>query len=329
MHHALRRQALAVARSLPVTNSRSPRRKLTLARREAIAGYIFLLPWIAGFLWFGLGPLVASFVLSLTNFNGGTSSVAFIGLHNYAEMLTDDSLFWQSLKVTAIFATASVPLGLVFALAIALLLNTKVRFLAAWRTIYYMPSLVTGAAVALLWQYMYNEQFGAINSVLTAIHMPAVPWLSDEFWIMPALILASVWGATSGMLIFLGGLQGIPTELYEAAMIDGAGAWRKFRTITIPLLSPTIFYNLIFGIIGNFQVFALVYLLTSGGITGTPGGPNYASYVYAIYIYNTAFRFGRIGYAAGLGWFLFALILVLTLLVFRSARSWVFYAGER
>lgn len=298
-----------------------------MARREAVAGYLFLLPWIIGFLWFTLGPVIGSLWLSLTDYSGGNAPT-FIGLRNYKEMLFNDTLFWQSLKVTTIFTLSSVPLGLVLSLAIALLLNQKVRFVSVWRTIYYLPSLVTGAAVALLWQYMFNEQFGLINSVFTAVGLPGVPWLSDEFWIMPSLVLASLWGIGGGMLIYLGGLQGIPTELYEAAMIDGANTWRKFWRITIPMLSPTIFYNLIFGIIGSFQVFALVFLLT-GGIGGSVGGPNYASYVYGIYIYQTAFQFGRLGYSAGLGWVLFALVLLLTLLVFRSARYWVFYSGER
>ena len=168
------------------------------------------------------------------------------------------------------------------------------------------------------------------NAMLNLVHLPSVPWLSSEFWVIPSLVIASLWGVGGGMLIFLGGLQGIPTELYEAAMIDGAGAWRKFRHVTIPMLSPTIFYNLIFGIIGSFQVFVLVFLLTGGAASGgNPGGPNYASYVFSIYIYQTAFQFGRLGYAAALGWVLFALILALTLIVFRSARFWVFYAGER
>ena len=297
-----------------------------LARREAIAGYIFLLPWVIGFLWFTLGPLVASLVLSLTNYNGSTGS--FVGTQNYHDMLFNDSLFWKSLRVTAIYVVFAVPLGLAFALAIALLLNQRVRFLPFWRTIYYLPALVTGAALALLWQFMFNEQFGLINSVLADLHIPAVPWLSDEFWVMPSLILASLWGSTGGMLIFLSGLQGIPTEYYEAAAIDGAGTLRKFWSITIPLLTPTILYNLIFGIITAFQVFILVFLIT-GGIGGAVGGPNYASYVYAIYIYQTAFEYGRFGYSAALGWVLFALILLLTLVVFRSARSWVFYAGDR
>lgn len=279
-----------------------------------------------GFLWFTLGPLIASLVLNLTNYNGSSGSL--VGLDNYHQLLFNDSLFRQSLKVTGIYVVFSVPLGLAFSLVIALLLNQRVRFLPFWRTIYYLPALVTGAALALLWQFMFNEQFGLINSVLANLHIPAVPWLSDEFWVLPSLILAGLWGSTSGMLIFLSGLQGIPTELYEAAMIDGAGTMRKFWSITIPLLTPTILYNLIFGIINSFQVFILVFLIT-GGIGGAVGGPNYASYVYAIYIFQTAFSYGRFGYSAALGWALFALILALTLVVFRSARSWVFYAGGR
>jgi multiple sugar transport system permease protein len=305
------------------TQPRAPRRRLSLARREEINGYLFLLPWIIGFLWFTLGPVLGSFGLSLTDY-GGASQVNFVGLGNYHEMLFDDPLFWQSLKVTIGFALGSVPLGLILSLALALLLNQRVRLLSLWRTIYFLPALVTGAALALLWQYMFNEQFGVFNAVLTMANLPTVPWLSSESWIIPSLIMASLWGVGGAMLIFLGGLQGIPTDLYEAAMIDGANVWRKFWHITVPMLSPTIFYNLIFGIIGSFQVFTLVFLLTNGN-----GGPNYASYVYTLYIYQEAFQDGRLGYSAGLGWVLFALILVLTLLVFRSARLWVFYAGER
>jgi multiple sugar transport system permease protein len=302
-------------------------RHMTLTRREAIAGYIFLLPWIVGFVWFTLGPFVWSFFLSLTDYSGA-GAPHFIGLGNYKAMLFNDPLFPKSLRVTAVYSALAVPLGLVLALGLALLLNQRIRGLNIWRTLYYLPSLVTAAAVALLWQYMFNEQFGLINSVLTGAHLPSVPWLDSEFWIIPALVLASLWGFGNAMLIFLGGLQGIPQELYEAAAIDGASAWRKFWHITLPMLSPTIFYNLIFGIIGSFQVFTLVFLLT-GGVGTSVGGPNYASYVYALYIYQTAFAYGRLGYAAALGWALFALILVLTLIVFRSARFWVFYAGER
>ncbi len=302
------------------------RRRSVLARREAIYGYIFLLPWIVGFLWFTAGPVLASLGLSLTNYSAGAGPVSFVALGNYATMLGNDPLFWQSLKVTALYAVLAVPLGLVFSLCIALLLNQRVRLLPVWRTLFYLPSLITGAAQGLLWQFMFNEQFGFINEILNMLNLPSIPWLSSESWIIPSLVLATLWGSTSGMLIFLSGLQGIPTELYEAAAIDGASAWRKFWAVTVPMLTPTILYNLIFGIISSFQVFTLIYLVTNNG--GTVGGPNYASYAWSVYIYQTAFQFGRIGYAAGLGWVLFALVLLLTLGVFRSARRWVFYAGE-
>jgi multiple sugar transport system permease protein len=300
---------------------------MTSSRREATAGFVFLLPWLIGFLWFTLGPIVASLVLSLTDYTG-SGSLHFIGLSNYRDMLTNDTLFWKSLKVTTIFSVLAVPLGLVVSLAVAVLLNQKVRFLPVWRTIFFLPSLVTGVAIAILWSFMLNEQFGVFNQVLEYLRLPDVPRLSDEFWIMPSLVMASVWGFGNSMLIFLGGLQGIPTELYEAAMIDGAGPIRRFTNVTLPLLTPTIFFNLVFGVISSFQVFTLVYQITAG-TGGTPGSPNYASYVYYIYIYQTGFQYGRLGYAAGLGWVLFALVLLLTLIVFRSARKWVFYAGER
>jgi len=317
---------MAVTGVRAVTGPHRPRRRSTLARREAIYGYIFLLPWLIGFLWFTAGPVLASLGLSVTNYSGGNARVSFVGLGNYADMLGKDPLFWQSIKVTALYSILAVPLGLAFSLCIALLLNRRIHFLPVWRTLFYLPALITGVAQGLLWQFMFNEQFGIINEVLNTVNLPSIPWLSSESWIIPSLVLATLWGSTSGMLIFLGGLQGIPTELYEAADLDGAGARRKFWNVTLPMLTPTIFYNLIFGIISSFQVFTLIYVVTSNG--GTVGGPNYASYAWSVYIYQTAFQFGRIGYAAGLGWVLFALILLLTLGVFRSARRWVFYAGE-
>jgi multiple sugar transport system permease protein len=299
-----------------------------MARREAAAGYVFLLPWLIGFLWFVLGPVLVALGMSFTDYGGGNSALHFIGLTNYQNMLSSDPLFRQSLKVTALFTALTVPLGLCLSLGIAVLLNQKVRLLPIWRTIFYLPSLVTGAAIALLWQFMFNEQFGLLNSVLNTFNIQGVPWLSSEDWVIPSLVIASLWGSTNGMLVFLSGLQAIPTELYEAAMLDGAGALRRFRHVTLPLLTPTIFYNLILGIITSFQVFTLVFVLTTGMNGGSVGGPNYASYVYSIYIYQTAFQFNRLGYASALGWVLFVVVLLLTVAIFRSARYWVFYPGD-
>jgi multiple sugar transport system permease protein len=299
----------------------------TLAAREAIAGYVFLLPWLIGLLWFVLGPVLVALGMSFTDYSG-SGSFHWIGFSNFREIFTQDSLFPTSLRVTALFTALTVPLGLCLSLSIALLLNQRVRFLSIWRTIFYLPSLVTGAAIALLWQFMFNEQFGLLNSVLNTFNIQSIPWLSSEDWVIPSLVIASLWGSTNGMLVFLGGLQSIPTELYEAAMLDGAGAVRKFTHVTLPLLTPTIFFNLVLGIISSFQVFTLVFVLTTGVNGGAVGGPNYASYVYSIYIYQTAFQFSRLGYAAALGWILFVIVLLLTFLVFRSSRYWVFYAGE-
>jgi multiple sugar transport system permease protein len=323
-----RRDDMATA-GTPGAAASNPRRPaFTMVRREAAAGYVFLLPWLIGFLWFVLGPVLVALGMSFTDYGGGSSALHFIGLANYHDMLSSDPLFRQSLKVTALFTALTVPLGLCLSLGIAVLLNQKVRLLPVWRTIFYLPSLVTGAAIALLWQFMFNEQFGLLNSVLNTFNIQGVPWLSSEDWVIPSLVIASLWGSTNGMLVFLSGLQAIPTDLYEASMLDGAGALRRFQHVTLPLLTPTIFYNLILGIITSFQVFTLVFVLTTGMNGGSVGGPNYASYVYSIYIYQTAFQFNRLGYASALGWALFVVVLLLTVAIFRSARYWVFYPGD-
>ena len=319
---------MGVGETTGMAAANTKRPAFTMARREAITGYVFLLPWLIGFLWFVLGPVLVALGMSFTDYTGGGTALHFVGLANYHDLLSIDPLFRQSLKVTALFTALTVPLGLCLSLGIAVLLNQKVRLLPLWRTIFYLPSLVTGAAIALLWQFMFNEQFGLLNSVLNTFNIQGAPWLSSEDWVIPSLVIASLWGSTNGMLVFLSGLQAIPTELYEASMLDGAGALRKFWHITIPLLTPTIFYNLILGIITSFQVFTLVFVLTTGMNGGSVGGPNYASYVYSIYIYQTAFQFNRLGYAAALGWALFIVVLLLTVAIFRSARYWVFYPGD-
>ena len=195
---------MAVTGVRAVTGPHRPRLRSTLARREAIYGYIFLLPWLIGFLWFTAGPVLASLGLSVTNYSGGNARVSFVGLGNYADMLGKDPLFWQSIKVTAIYSILAVPLGLAFSLCIALLLNRRIHFLPVWRTLFYLPALITGVAQGLLWQFMLNEQFGIINEVLNTVNLPSIPWLSSESWIIPSLVLATLWGSTSGMLIFLG-----------------------------------------------------------------------------------------------------------------------------
>ncbi|NMB11476.1 MAG: sugar ABC transporter permease [Firmicutes bacterium] len=291
-----------------------------LRKKEAIEFYLFISPWIIGFLLFLGGPIVASAVLSFTDWNL-LNPPSWVGVDNYLTIFTDDDMFWQSLKVTAIYTGASVPLGLMLSLLLALLLNTEVRGVRLFRTIYYLPSVMSGVAVALLWSWLFNPDFGLVNHLLGLFGIPGPTWLASETWALPAMIIMSLWGAGQSMLIFLAGLQGIPQQLYEAAEIDGASGWSRFVHVTLPMLSPVILFNLIMGIIGSFQVFTQGYIMTNGG-------PNNATLFYVLNLYNQAFRNLRMGYASALAWILFFIILGLTLLVIRESRERVYYEGE-
>lgn len=281
--------------------------------------YLFISPWLIGFLVFSLGPIIASLFFSFTIYDVVNPS-RWHGLENYKGLFAD-RLFWQSLKVTTIYSVGSVTLGIVASLAIALLLNRDIKGLAWFRTIFYLPSVISGVAVALLWMWIFNPDFGILNSFLWMIFRIRGPaWIYSEQWVLPSLILMSLWGIGGGIIIYLASLQGIPTELYEAAELDGAGAWRKIRNITLPMMSPVIFFQLIMGIIGSFQVFTQAYVMTDGG-------PHYGSLFYVFYLYQNAFEFFRMGYASALAWVLFLILLALTLLMFRLASLWVYYEG--
>jgi multiple sugar transport system permease protein len=293
---------------------------MSLSRREAIWAYLLIGPWIVGFIIFTLGPMLASLVFSFTNFSI-TASTKFLGLANFVEMFIKDYRFWHSLRVTLTYAVVAIPVGLVLGLLLALLLNTSVPGIALWRTIYYTPSVVSGVAVAILWSYLFNPRYGVINWLLSLVKIDGPGWLADPNWALPALIIMSLWSVGGGMIIYLAGLQGIPTALYEAAQIDGASAVQSFFTITLPLITPVLFYNLVTGIIGSFQIFTTVYVMTAGG-------PVESTLFYNLYLYNNAFRYNRMGYASALAWVLFLVVLVLTLLVFRSSALWVYYEGE-
>ena len=296
-------------------------KKMTpLARREALTAYLLISPWLVGFLVFTLGPMIASLIFSFTDYSI-VNPTRFVGFSNYIEMLFKDYRFWHSLKVTFTYAIFAIPLGLVFGLALALLLNAKVPGLAVWRTVYYTPSVVSGVAVAILWLYLFNPQYGVINWLLSLININGPGWLGSPQWALPALIIMSLWGVGGGMIIYLAGLQGIPTAFYEAAEVDGANTMQKFYNITLPMITPVLFYNLIIGIISTFQIFTSVYVMTSGG-------PVESTLFYNLNLYNYAFRYQQMGYASALAWALFAIVLVLTLLVFRSSAIWVYYEGE-
>lgn len=289
-----------------------------IARRANIEGYLFIAPWLLGLLLFQLGPMVASFILSFTSYDVLSSPIP-IGFQNYKKLFTDDPLFWKSLGHTLYYVAGSVPIRLAVALLLAILLNQHFRGTRLFRTIFYMPSVTSGVAVATVWLWMYEPTYGVINTLLRRVGIPAPPWLGSLEWSMPAVIIMNFIYIGPIMVIFLAGLQGIPQHLYEAAVVDGAGTWRKFRHITLPMLSPTLFFNTVIAIISSFQVFTDVYVMTRGG-------PANATLVYVLYLYQQAFQYLHMGYASALAWVLFMIILIITVFQFKVS-GWVYYEG--
>ncbi len=298
---------------------RQPRRQISLRTREAIDAYVFMSPAILGLLLFTVGPMVASLFLSFTQYDM-LGSAQWIGLQNYRDLFSDP-LFWKSLRVSAIYSLVSVPAQLVLALMVAVLLNQKMRGVYIFRSIFYLPTVISGVAVAMLWRWIFNPEFGVINTLLEKIGIQGPGWLTSETWALPALIITSLWGIGGTMLIYLAGLQGIPQELYEAAEIDGAGRFQRFRRLTIPLISHVTFFNLVLGIIGALQVFTDAFVMTGGG-------PNNSTLFLAVYLYRSAFQYLKMGYAAAVAWVMFLIVMVLTLLVFKSSPFWTFYQDE-
>jgi multiple sugar transport system permease protein len=295
--------------------------RLNLSRREAVAGYLFILPWLFGFIALRFGPMLASLALSFTEYDI-LSAPEFVGAANYIKMFTDDPSFWDALRVTLTYAIFSVPIGLALALAIALLLNQNVPGIAVWRTIYYLPSVVSGVAVAMLWVWLFHSQFGLFNLALNTIGIDGPAWLSDPDWALSALVIMSFWTIGGGMVINLAGLQGIPTELYEAASLDGANVWHRFWSVTLPMMSPILFFNLIIGVIETFQYFTNAFVMTNGG-------PGRSTLFYNLYLFQNAFRFYKMGYASALAWVMLLIILALTLVIFKSSPYWVYYESLR
>lgn len=286
--------------------------------RRNIEGYLFISPWIIGFVVFTAGALLGSFSISLTKWNiVGTPEI--VGLANYQKMV-EDRFFWQSIKVT-LYYLLNVPLNVVLGLLLALLLNQKVQGLSVFRTIFFLPSVASGVAVSLLWMWIFNPRFGIINVLLKKIGIIGPLWLGSEAWAIPALIIMSIWGVGGGMLIYLGALQGIPTAFYEAATLDGAGAWKKLLHITVPMITPVLLLNLVMGVIVSFQVFTQAYVMTDGG-------PNYATLFYVMYLYQQAFVWFNMGYASALSWVLFLIILVFTVIILKTSSSWVYYESD-
>jgi multiple sugar transport system permease protein len=303
-------------------NAITPYNRITLwfktpRGRRTVTGYIFIGPFILGVLFWVLIPAVTAAWLVFQEWNMITPA-KFVGLNNINKMFFKDRLFWQALKVTSIFTLTSVPLSLIVSFSMALLINTKVRGLAFFRTVYYLPSIMPAVANAVLWAWILNTDFGLLNSLLYYFGFPKIAWLQETEWALPALILMSLWGVGQAMIIFLAGLQGIDDVYYEAAKIDGAGRWSQLLFITIPMMSAVIFFNLIMGIISSFQVFTAGFLITNGG-------PQNATLFYVLYLYRVGFQQLNMGYAAALAWVLFFIILVFTIITFRTVGRSVYY----
>ena len=296
------------------------RRSRSWEQQQERTFYLMISPWLVGFFVFTLGPMIGSAIFSFSKWDLLTPP-QWIGLENYHTMLFSDPTFWVSLRVTLIYCFCSVGLNIVVAMIIALLLNQNIRGQQVYRTIYYLPFVISGVAVSWMWRIMYHPEFGVINFLLDLVGIQGPRWLASSTWALPAIIIMSIWGFGGSMVIFLAGLQGIPVHLYEAAAIDGAAAWSKFWHITLPLMTPSIFFVLTTGIIGAFQAFTTIYIMTQGG-------PGDATRVYALYLYESAFKFYRMGYASALAWGLFFIVLSVTLLQFWLARRWVYYETE-
>jgi len=293
------------------------------AAREAIWGYIFLIPWLLGLLIFMVGPIVGSFYLSFTEYSIlGTPK--WIGISNFVTAFTKDDLMWPSVGRTFIYAFAIVPLGLFGSLILAILLNQKLVGTAFYRTLFFMANLIPIVASAILWTWMLHPKLGPVNWSLSLIGIEGPGWMASPTWALPTVILIGLWSSLGGnrMIIFLAGLQGVPKELYEAAEIDGARQWDKFRNVTLPMISPTMLFNLILGVIGALQVFNIAYVATAGG-------PSYATWFLALHIYRQAFEYFRMGYGSALAWLFTLILLGLTYVQMRTAERWVYYAGEQ
>jgi multiple sugar transport system permease protein len=294
--------------------------------RQNLLAYLFVLPWIISLLVFTAYPVLASFYFSFTKYTI-LNPPQWIGLDNFENMFMKDPLYWRSVWNTVYYAIFSVPLGLLIALLLALLLNTRSKGIGVYRTIYYLPGLMPAVASTLLWFVILDPRLGLLNAGLDALGLPTPGWLRSAAWAKPGLILMSVWGGAGGaMLIFLAGLKDIPQSLMEAATIDGANAWQRFRHVTIPLLTPTIFFNLLIGIIGSFQVFAVAFVAGSAG-----AGPLNSLLMYMVHLYRNGFRYFDMGYASAMAVAMFIVLILITLLLVKSSDRWVYYeaAGRR
>ncbi len=291
-----------------------------LARREAMVFYLCVAPWVIGFLVFLAYPMLRSLYLSFTYYQLGIEPV-WVGTNNFSKMWSDPDIR-KSLEVTFLYALGNVPGTNILALLVALVLAQDLPGVNIWRTLFFLPTVVSAVAAAVLWLYIFNPEIGLLNSILALFGIEGPGWITNQYWALPSMIIVSWWYLGSQMVIYLAGLKGIPKVLYEAAEIDGAGMWGRFRHVTLPMLSPTVFFNMVLGIIGALQVFDLALVLTDGG-------PNKATQTFVYWLYQEAFVSGNMGYASAMAWLLFVIIMLFTLLVIRSSSLWVYYEAEQ
>ena len=282
-------------------------------------GYAFISPWLIGFAVFTAVPFLVSVYLSFTRYDV-VSSPVWVGAANYHRLIAEDALFWKSLWITLRFALVSVPLGIVLGVTLALLLNLRVRGIAIYRTVFFIPSIVPLVATTAIFCWILNPQFGVVNVLLKVVGLTGPAWLQSTRWAFWSLVVLSMWTVGGSMIIYLAGLKDVPVSLYEAALIDGAGPWHRLRHVTLPMITPVIFFNLVMGVIGSFQYFTQAYILTMGG-------PDDSTHFYALYLFNRAWRYLDMGYASAMAWILFIVVMVFTGLIFRTHRRWVHY-GE-
>ncbi len=314
-------QPASLTRSLTTQVGAKKRQRSRVAQIEELWGYALIMPWLLGFILLTLGPMLVSLYWSFTKYEFPISP-KWIGAQNYVQAFAKDALFPKALWNTAYYVLFSVPLGLALSLFLAMLLDRKIFGRAVWRTVYYVPSIVPTVVTAFLFSYLFQPDYGLINGLLSAIGIKGPGWFNSVAWVKPTFIMLALWSAGGPpMIIFLAGLQNIPTELYEAAEVDGAGRLHKFWSITIPMLSPTIFFNLVTGIIAAFKIFTTAYVATNGG-------PYYASYFYVLYLFDVFFKYLNMGYASALAWILFVIIMVFTLIQLGVARQWVYYESD-
>jgi multiple sugar transport system permease protein len=300
---------------------------MTEKKRRAVAFYLMISPWLVMFLLLGLYPMLYGLYLSFTNYYGfNFDNLKFVGLHNYRTVFTDSDALY-SMGRTLLVTVINVPLGTAIGLGLALLLNRNVRGVGVFRTIFYLPSIVPVISSVLMWKFMFSGDNGILNSILDLLGLPAVNWLGYDYATVSLLIML-LWGAGGGILIYLAGLKGVPRELYEAAEIDGASAWQKFSRITMPLMTPVIFFNVIMGLIGSLQIYLQPLLLTGSG-SELLSRPIQNNYLYVVHAFLQIFAFQRFAYGMALLWLLFVVILIITILVFATSKFWVYYETDQ